>query len=80
MVRSSQEVYRRLMLKSPDPNVLKFRVLAEVAIQDGKLDQEKLKELIRLLRPQRDGSLPLVDFVKSIDSVYKEAKLLREEL
>jgi hypothetical protein len=41
------------------------------------MDQAKLKELIRLLRPDRDGNLTLLDFVKSVDSVYKEVKLLR---
>lgn len=56
MVYSSQEVFRRLMQRSSDPNVLKFDVLARVAERpDGSLDHEKLKRLIRLLRPDRDG-------------------------
>jgi hypothetical protein len=77
MVVSSEEVYRQLMFRSPDPNVLTFDVLALLCKCRGQMDQAKLKELIRLLRPDRDGNLTLLDFVKSVDSVYKEVKLLR---
>jgi hypothetical protein len=56
MVVSSQEVYKRLMLRSPDPNLLNFEVLAEnTRLPDGNLDEEKLKQLLRLIRPDRDG-------------------------
>jgi hypothetical protein len=101
MVVNSQEVYKQLLLRSPDPNVLKFNVLALVAKgPDGSLDDYKLKELIRMFRPDRDGksvavvclfvvvvclthnlaspgNLSLLDFLKTVDGVYKEAKLLR---
>ena len=56
MVVTSQEVYKRLSLGSSDPNQLQFDVVARVAVfQDGTLDQDKLKDLILLLRPDRDG-------------------------
>jgi hypothetical protein len=56
MVVSSQEVYKRLLLRSRDPSVLKVEVLALVAQgPDGTLDDDKLKELIHLFRPDRDG-------------------------
>jgi Mechanosensitive ion channel len=82
MVIGSQEVYQRLLLPSPDTEVLKFDVLALVALeQDGRtLNHDKLEDLIRLLRPDRDGHLSLLDFVKSTDCVYKEAKLLRASI
>lgn len=76
MVISSEEVYRQLMFRSPK-NVLTFDVLASICKCRGSLDQAKLKELIRLLRPDRNGDLTLLDFVKSVDTVYKEVKLLR---
>jgi hypothetical protein len=61
MVVSTQEVYKRLLLGSRDPNQLQFDVLARVAQQqDGTLDQDKLKDLIRLLRPDRDGKYSTV--------------------
>ena len=56
MIVSSQEVFETLLQRSTDLNLLKFDVLARVAEQqDGTLDLEKLKDLIRLLRPDRDG-------------------------
>ncbi|VEU37451.1 unnamed protein product [Pseudo-nitzschia multistriata] len=76
-VQSSQSLYLRLLRQSPDP-VLHFNTLGLVALQrDGILDGEKLKSLIKLFRPDRDGRLSLIDFVKSVDNVYKEMKLLR---
>jgi Ca2+-binding EF-hand superfamily protein len=48
---------------------LHFNVLGLVALQrNGTLDQEKLKSLIKVFRPGRDGHLGLVDFVKSVVS------------
>ena len=81
MVVNSQEVYQRLLLPTPDSDILKFEVLARIAMRnDGTLNQGKLESLIRLLRPDRDGSLSLLDFVKSIDGVYKDMKLLRASI
>jgi hypothetical protein len=49
-----------------------------IAVCDsGQLDEELLMKLIKLFRPDREGRLTLLDFVKSIDSVYKEQKILR---
>ena len=65
MIMSSQEVYDRLLLPTPDHATLNFDTLALAAVDhDGMLNQEKLRELIRLLRPDRDGNLTLLDFVK----------------
>jgi hypothetical protein len=30
-----------------------------------------VKELIKIFRPQRDGSLSVLDFVKSVDTVVR---------
>ena len=57
MVISSQEVYRRLLLGCPETDTLSFDVIAQTAqYSDGTLDQEKLKHLIRMFRPDRDGT------------------------
>jgi hypothetical protein len=78
VITSSQEVYERLLLGSDDSSCLHFHVLATLGVlSDGSLDQDKLVELIRIFRPDRDGTLSVVDFVKSIDSVYRELRLLR---
>lgn len=74
-VASTEAVYQRLLSNS---QILSFDVIASLAVRrNGDLDEEKLKALIKLFRPERDGTLSLVDFAKSIDSVYKELRLLR---
>jgi hypothetical protein len=78
-ITSSQDVYERLLLGSDDmSSCLHFNVLATLGVfPDGSLDQDKLVDLIRIFRPDRDGTLSVVDFVKSIDAVYRELRLLR---
>lgn len=76
-IESSQRVYRRLMLRQSDGAALDFDTIALLATtDDGGIDQEKMKDLIRLFRPERDGTLTVVDFVKSVDTVYKRLRLL----
>lgn len=78
MVLNSQAVYWKLKrLSNEHHDGLKFDVIAELCEQpDGTLHPEELKNLIGLLRPDRDGYLSMAEFVKSVDSVYKEAKLI----
>jgi hypothetical protein len=77
-IQSVETVYRRLLLSTPGAETLNFEVLGLTARDhDGTLDEEKLKEIISLFRPDRDGNLTLLDFAKSVDSVYKELRLLR---
>ena len=77
-IQSAQDVYRRLCLNNPEQSDLSFETLALLGLKDdGTLDHEKLKELIRLFRPDRDGTLSILHFVKSIDKVYKDIRLLR---
>lgn len=57
-IRSSEAVHSRL---AGDSVLLKFDLIALLAIKDnGEVDEEKLKELIRLFRPDREGNLSLV--------------------
>ena len=74
-VSSTEAVYHRLV---GSYQVLHFDAIASLAVRrNGDLDEDKLRALIKLFRPERDGTLTLVDFAKSIDSVYKELRLLR---
>lgn len=58
-------VYARLLYRSNRDGVLSFHVLAMLALNsDGTLKQEKIKKLIQIFRPQRDGSLSALDFGK----------------
>jgi hypothetical protein len=69
-IQSSQEVYRRLKLRSPDEELLKFEAIAIISVQrDGTLDETKLKDLVRIFRPNRDGSLSMVrQMIRDISS------------
>jgi small-conductance mechanosensitive channel len=76
-IESAQEVYRRLMMRTPAETVLPFETLALLALTDTyEIDQRKAKDLVKLFRPDRQGYLTVLDFVKSVDSVYKEFRLL----
>lgn len=80
-VESAQAVFSRLMLLTPDEIVLPFDTLAVLAkTRDGDIDTEEMKELIRVFRPQRNGELTCLDFVRSCDQVYKEMRLLRASI
>ncbi|KAL7461908.1 hypothetical protein ACHAXS_002314, partial [Conticribra weissflogii] len=81
-VESSQKVFDRLMLSTEDGTAtLPFSVFTVLATDDsGDLVESKMKSLIRLFRPDRDGTLTKLDFVKSIDTVYKELRLLRASI
>ena len=77
-VESAQTVYGRLMLQTPDEDVLTFETMSFVALDENhSIDGAKMKRLIRLFRPDRSGKLSKLDFVKSVDSVYKKFRMLR---
>jgi hypothetical protein len=58
---NTQEVFKRLRTRTGHKSLLSFDVLALIAIlPDHTLDIEKLKDLIRLLRPDRDGKLGML--------------------
>ncbi|CAB9496802.1 Mechanosensitive ion channel protein [Seminavis robusta] len=76
-IESAQKVYDRLILRTPHKADLPFETLALLAKNEkGELDQEKAKEIIRAFRPDRDGTLGKLEFVRSVDVIYKELRLL----
>lgn len=81
-IDSAQECYNRLLLASTgDERVVRFETLAMIALQnDGTIEQRKAKNLIKTFRPDRDGCLSILDFIKSIDAVYKEFRLLQASI
>ena len=77
-VQSGQNVYKELFVRQGSGDVLQFDSIAEIAVsKDGTLDRPKLKALVRIFRPARDGDLTMIDFLKSVDSVYKEFRILQ---
>jgi hypothetical protein len=80
-IQSSQLVYDDLLLHTPGEETLKFVTLSVLAKDDeGRIDEIKVKDLIRLFRPDREGQLSKIDFIKSVDNVYKSMRLLRASI
>ncbi|CAB9521546.1 Mechanosensitive ion channel protein [Seminavis robusta] len=76
-IKSAQRLFDRLMLRTPTMKKLPFSTIAILAKDDdGIIDKSKLRELIRLFRPDRDGLLGKLDFVRSIDEIYKGMRRL----
>lgn len=78
-IASAQIVYERLIMANDSESPkLNFNTLATLAVRkNGSLDQELTKDLIRTFRPERDGTISMVDFVRSIDSIYRDLRMLR---
>lgn len=56
-------------MRTPEQSILPFDTLALLAKDDDQgIDQNKAKLLIKAFRPDRDGKLSKLDFVKSCDS------------
>jgi hypothetical protein len=56
-IESAQKVYTRLLMQTPDETLLHFDTLALIALQkDGTIDQEKARHLMKLYRPDRQGT------------------------
>jgi hypothetical protein len=69
------------MSSLPNRGILTFDLLALLAVQDnGEIDLSLMRSLIKLFRPDRDGNISLLDFAKSIDTCYKEMRVLRASI
>jgi hypothetical protein len=74
-------VYEHLLLRQYSKEVLHFNVIAELAIdRDGSINNDKMKDLVRLFRPDREGILTTIDFLKSVDKVYKDFRLIQASI
>lgn len=76
-------MYGRLLYRPEDrnPGILSFDTLALIAVRsDGQIDQMKAKDLMRVFRPDRNGYLSVLDFIKSVDAVYKELRFLQASI
>jgi hypothetical protein len=65
-------------MKTHEADKLKFETLLVVALnEDGTLDRGKIKMLKRLFKPNRNGDITLLDFIKACHDVYKRIKMFR---
>jgi len=77
-IESSERVFRRLMMRNPGSDKLKFETLLIVAVNDdGTLDRVKAKALKRLFKPSGHGDISLLDFGKTCSDVYKRIRMFR---
>jgi len=73
-VQSAQSMFDKLM--TGRRYAINFRVLCQIAEKrDGTHDKAKVRDLMRMFRPNRLGEITKLDFVKSVDSVYKDLRL-----
>jgi len=82
-VDSSEKLFETLRQRTNQTTLplLPFEILSEVAYDSNdELIRDKVKALIRLFRPDRKGFLTKLDFVSSIDDVYKDLRLFRASL
>ncbi len=81
-VRSAMEIYGLLLRANTESDVLNFEVLSVLARDpvSQDIDNTKVKELVRIFRPERDGTLDIIGFIRSIDRVYKDMRLLRASI
>jgi hypothetical protein len=77
-MESAIKVYQRLLLINPEDSVLKFDTLAMLARDEkGKFEKEKASALVRLFRPDAEGNISLLNFLRACDKVYKSLRLFR---
>ena len=75
---SAQNVFKCLLQKTPGASKLHFDTIAVLALDpDGKLQTDKTRAMIRLFRPDREGYLTELAFVKSCDHLYRRARVFR---
>ncbi len=82
-LESAQDLFKCFVpASSQNPDTLQFETLSSIAEnpETGDLDEKMLKDLVKIFRPERDGTLKLIDFVRSIDRVYKGFRLLRASI
>jgi len=77
-LESSCRVFRNLQAYTNSSGSIPFDTVALSTLdRKGNLHEGEIKQLIRIFRPDRDGTLTLLHFVKSIDNIYKEMRLLQ---
>lgn len=67
-VDSSEKLFNRLVNNDSTANLLPFETLAEIAYDSkGQLIRPKVKAMIKLFRPDRNGYITKIDFLNTID-------------
>jgi hypothetical protein len=74
-IDSSQKVFDRLAKNSE--GVLDFQLICRIAeLSDGTTDYNKVRTMVKIFCPTRQGKINKIDFLGSTDRVYKALRLL----
>ena len=81
-VQSAKEIYKILRGGSTEADNLTFETLCVIAMdpESTEINEAILKDLVTIFRPERDGTVGSVRFIRSIDRVYKDMRLLRASI
>lgn len=86
-IESATRVFRRLLDESDkDGNSngnLRFSRLVEAVAYDektGRLSKTESSRLFETLSPDKNGNITLLDFVKSVDAVYRDIRTLTSSI
>ena len=81
-VESSEWLYETLKRATPNSSgLLAFETLSEICYDsNGELIRDKVKAMIKVFRPDRKGYLNKLEFVSSIDNVYRDLRVFRASL
>jgi hypothetical protein len=81
-VQAAGDLYRCFLRTNGGSDKLHFETLVE-AVRNPitkEINEKQVKDLVKLFRPERDGTLDLIGFVRSVDQVYKDLRLLRASI
>jgi hypothetical protein len=72
LIKSSENVYSRLLKLAPGSKLLPYSVLAVLSENgDGTIDKDKKRSLRNLYRPDVDEEVTLLVFIQSCDTVSR---------
>jgi Ca2+-binding EF-hand superfamily protein len=81
-VQAAEALYKSFLRANAESDKLHFETLVESLRNPitKEINEKQIKDLVKLFRPERDGTLDLIGFVRSVDQVYKDLRLLRASI
>ncbi|CAB9520719.1 expressed unknown protein [Seminavis robusta] len=81
-IKSSVRCYRRLLRFVPGESVLDFNVIGDLLAYDENNNplEKKALALVNLFLPEKDNVIHQLEFVRSVDAVYKSLRFLRASI
>lgn len=74
-IEAAENVYRGLVKQKTEKGFVRFETL-EAIVGDGGRGRVRRKRLVSIFRPDKEGKITHLDFIKAIDAVYRELRIL----